>query len=285
MFWRIVANENTKIFRRKLFWVELFLLLIIVLGLLMALFITIENDRDGASLPNGERIMLIEIITWPNAFANLLGMIGWNGFGSIFLVILIGAMTAQEYTWRTFRVWLTQGMSRPQLLTAKFATLVLGVTIFVLVAFIVGIVATGYFSILINGVLSTGRLDLSHLAVGFALTIFTLLPYGALTYFLAIASRSTVVAISGGLLYALVLESLIIQGIEMLGKPLASLALYMPGSLAEKLMSLNNASVGVEGGSEMISVSTAQAALGIGIWILVFLGLSLLIFQRQDLTE
>ncbi|MCB9007265.1 MAG: hypothetical protein H6656_07880 [Ardenticatenaceae bacterium] len=37
-------------------------------------------------------------------------------------------------------------------------------------------------------------------------TAFTLLPYAALTFFLAVVSRSTVVAIGGGLAYAMLIE-------------------------------------------------------------------------------
>ena len=50
MFWKILVNENTKIVRRKLFWVELILLALIVLGILAALYIAVETNQNGSGL-------------------------------------------------------------------------------------------------------------------------------------------------------------------------------------------------------------------------------------------
>ena len=203
MFWKIVAVENSKIFRRKLFWVELVLLAVIVLGLLLALFITIETNRNGVGLPSAERSMMLETITWPDALPNVLRLIGWDGIGPMFLVVLVGAVTAQEYTWRTLQLWLICGISRQLLLIAKFAALLLAGMVFIFAAFIVGSAATGIFSMLINGSLQLDMLDIPQVAFGFLRTVYTLLPYGALTFSLAIASRLTVMAISFGLVYTL----------------------------------------------------------------------------------
>ena len=45
MFWNVMLNENIKILKRRLFWVEIILLALIVLGILLALFIT-RGDRS-----------------------------------------------------------------------------------------------------------------------------------------------------------------------------------------------------------------------------------------------
>jgi len=285
MFWSVVANENLKIYKRKLCWVEVAFLVLIVLGLLLALFVTIETNRSGLGLPSDERAMLLETITWPGALPNVLRLIGWDGIGPLFLVVLIGAVTAQEYTWRTMQLWLTRGVSRPLMVFSKFAALLLAGMVLVLTAFGAGSAATAIFSVLINGSLHLEMLNFPHLAYSFLRTIYSMLPYGALTFLLAIASRSTVVAISGGLVYTLLFESLIIQGIALIGEPLSRIAPYLPGSLASSLLSPNNATIGMEGATQMSSTSPLFAALGIGIWTLLFLGFSLSIFQRQDLTD
>ena len=99
MFWSVLVNENTKLIRRRLFWIEIFLVALIVLGILTALFITVETNRAGSGLLSDDRQMLLATLTWPEAWNNIIRLAGWDGIGPLFLMILIGAMTAQEYNW------------------------------------------------------------------------------------------------------------------------------------------------------------------------------------------
>lgn len=119
MFWNILVNENTKILKRRLFWVEIVLLTLIVVGILLALFITVETERGGAGMLSDERRMLLETLTWPEAWNNIIRLAGWDGLGPVFLIILVGAVTAQEYTWRTLHLSLSRGVSRSKLLVAE----------------------------------------------------------------------------------------------------------------------------------------------------------------------
>lgn len=284
MFWNILINENIKILRRRLFWVELILLVLIVVGILLALFITVETERNGSGLLSEERRMLLETLTWPEAWNNVIRLAGWDGFGPVFLIILVGAVTAQEYTWRTLHLPLSRGISRPMLLMAKFAVLLIAGALIVLTVLVAGGITTAIFSTLINGSLNLRQLDMLHLSLSIVRATYTLLPYGCLALFLAVASRSTVVAISGGLVFTLVLENLIISGAGMLGEWFANLVLYLPGGLANSLLALNNASLGMGNTSEMTIVSPLHAVIGITAWAVLFLILSLVVFQRQDLT-
>jgi len=285
MFWKILANENTKILNRRLFWVEIALAAFLVLGILLVLYITIENNQNGSVLPSEQRLMLLKAITWPDGLVNVVGLSGWNGFGGLFLIILVGAMTAQEYTWRTLHLWLSRGVSRPVLTLAKLTAFLLAAILIVLSALVTGSAVTAIISAKINGSLYLGQLDLPHLFFSVLRTTLTLLPYGSLTFLLAVASRSTVVAISGGLAYTLLIETLIIQVSGLLGERVVHVMQYLPGSLASSLSSLNNATLGTVGSTQVSLVSPLHAAIGIGVWTLLFLGLSLWIFQRQDLAE
>jgi ABC-type transport system involved in multi-copper enzyme maturation permease subunit len=284
MFWNILINENIKILRRRLFWVEIILLVLIVVGILLALFITVETERNGSGLLSEERRMLLETLTWPEAWNNVIRLAGWDGFGPVFLIILVGAVTAQEYTWRTLHLPLSRGISRPMLLMAKFAVLLIAGALIVLTVLVAGGITTAIFSTLINGSLNLRQLDMLHMSLSIVRATYTLLPYGCLALFLAVASRSTVVAISGGLVFTLVLENLIISGAGMLGERFANLVLYLPGGLANSLLALNNASLGMGNTSEMTIVSPLHAVIGIAAWAVLFLILSLVVFQRQDLT-
>ena len=285
MFWNILQNENIKIFKRRLFWVEIFLLALIVLGILLALFITVETNRNGSGLLSDERSMLLETLTWPEAWNNVIRLAGWDGFGPLFLIILVGAVTAQEYTWRTFHISLSRGISRPVLVMAKLTALLIAGLLIVSTVLVVGGTTTAIFSKLNNGTLNLHQLVISHMFSSIGRAMFTMLPYGCLAFLLAVASRSTVVAISGGLVYILVLENLIMSSAGLLGERFSQLVLYLPGGLANSLLILNDASLGMASSSEMNTVSPMHAVVGITAWTLFFTGLSLWDFQRQDLAE
>lgn len=285
MFWNILLNENIKIFKRRLFWMEIILSALIVFGILLALFITVETNRNGSGLLFDERGMLLETLTWPEAWNNIIRLAGWDGFGPLFLIILVGAVTAQEYTWRTLHISLSRGISRPVLVIAKLTALFIAGLLIVSTILAVGGMTTAIFSKMINGSLNLHQLDVSHMFSSIGRALFTMLPYGCLAFLLAVASRSTVVAISGGLVYILVLENLIMSSAGLLGERFSQLVLYLPGGLANSLLILNDASLGMASSSEMNTVSPMHAVVGITAWTLFFTGLSLWVFQRQDLAE
>lgn len=285
MFWNVLTNENTKIIKRKLFWVEIALVALIVIGLLLALYITIEINRNGTGLPSKEHLMVLETITWPAALVNILRLAGWDGFGPLFLIVLVGAVTAQEYTWRTLHLWLARGVPRPLLLIAKLTAFLLAAILIVMTALGAGGAITAIISMKINGSLYLGQLDLQHLFFSILRTIFTLLPYGSLVFLLAVASRSSVVAVSGGLAYAFLLENLFMQVIGFLGERFSQMVSYLPGSLANSLLTLNNATLATGGSTGNELITPFLASIGIAAWTLLFIDLSLWIFQRQDLAE
>ena len=284
MFWDLLSTENTKIVRRRMLWVVLALIAIVILIIEMALFGMAENGLSGAAMPAQDRLEVLQTITWPGALVNVLSMIGGNAFGGLFFVILVGAVTSQEYHWRTLHLWLSRGVPRPMLRLASFAALITPAMLIVLTALVAGGVITAIISLNINNTLLLDQMNFSQLFFSVLRTAYTLLPYGALTYFLAVISRSTVVAVSGGLAYVLLLEDLLTQILGLLGESWQRLIEYLPSTLANSLLALNQAAIGVEGSSTAGFGTPLIATMGIAAWSVLFLGLSLWIFQRQDLS-
>ena len=285
MFWNIFINQNKMILKRRLFLVEALLLALLVLGILLAIFMAVEDNQSSTGMLADERIMLLETLTWPEAWNNVIRLGGWDGLAPFFLIILIGATTAQEYNWRTLQIWLSRGISRPELMLAKLASLLFAGLLLMLTVLVIGGLTTAVFSTVINGSLNLSQIDLSLLVLSVMRAVYTMMPYACLTFFLAVASRSTVVAISGGLAYALLLENLIMSGAGLFGREFSRIALYLPGGLANSLMALNKASLGMGSINGMTLLPPIHAAIGIAAWILFFLGLSLWIFQHQDLAD
>ena len=74
------------------------------------------------------------------------------------------------------------------------------------------------------------------------------------------------------------------QLLGLLGETLRSMTRYMPAALGNNLLVLNQTTDRLATSLPASSVSPMIAMLGIAAWTLLFMGLSLLILQKQDLT-
>lgn len=285
MFWQMLAVEQKKLNHRKILWLEL--ALAAAAAVFIPLMIYLASQSTDSNLVITADGPIEEMITWPGALSIGIDMLSGSGLGGLFIVVLVGALTAQEYGWRTMQLWLSNGISRPVLLLAKFTAVLLPALLLVLVAFAGGALVTG---LITQNLL--GRLPLAEVAWGQALlsigrTAYTLLPYAALTFLLAVASRSTVVAVGGGLAYTMLIEGAARQILSFIGGFWGDVAQYLPGSLSNSLTVLNR--VSSTAGSSLISavpneVSAETAVFGIALYTLLFVGLALVAFRRQDLA-
>lgn len=284
MFWHVLSMENTKISKRRMFWVLMVIIALVVLVIQLVLFSTYKKGMRGVAMPEEERLSMVAMITWPGALEHILTIVRGNAFGGLFFVILVGTVTAQEYTWRTLHLWLSRGVPRFLLVVAKFSALLLPALSFTLVALFVGGTISAALSSHIQSSASLG-INAPHLVLSLLRTVYSLLPYGALTFFLAVLSRSTAVAISGGLSYVLLLESLLLQLMGLLGEPMRTMSQYLPTRLVESLMSGNQLRLDSGSISSAGGLNPWAAVFGIACWTLLLLGLSLWVFQKQDLSE
>jgi ABC-type transport system involved in multi-copper enzyme maturation permease subunit len=285
MFKNTFAIENTKNMKRKLLWVELAVFILLMIVAYCFIYFSFLSSPARIAIPTAERANLAQMVTWPGSLTGLLHTVGGSGLGPLMIIIFIGAVTAQEYTWRTFHLWLSRGTPRPLLLVAKFTALLVPILVIILTTLISGAVLTAIFSFMINGTLNINQVNLPLLLVGVARTVFTLLPYAGLTFFLAVASRSTVVAVGVSLAYALLFENILMQVMGLLGETMGRLSQFLPAALANRLMLINQTAIGVENIQPIGSLTPLVALLGTIAWIAFFLGLSLVIFQRQDLNN
>lgn len=278
--------ELTKVYHRWMTWVLLGILAVLVAGLYLALFAVLQAAMaDPTGSPETVRA-LQGMLCWPLSFSRLLGLTGGTGLAGLMLVVLAGAMTAQEYTWRTAHLWLSRGLPRAAFLVGKYAVLVVTALLLVLVALLVATPLTAWFTYQVTGSLSLADLDLGELGLSILRTALTILPYLGLTFLVAVLTRSTAAAIAVGLAYTLLVENIVVQLLGLAGGIWADLARYAPGSLAAALMQTNERLVSVELGSG-VDVGLPDpwlAAGGIVLYAVVFLGLALWAFRRQNLT-
>jgi ABC-type transport system involved in multi-copper enzyme maturation permease subunit len=286
MFANAFRIELTKVFRRRMTWVLVGFLALLVAGLYLVLYAVLQKALSDPGAQAGTVEELRGMLCWPQAFPSLLGFTGGTGLGGLMLVVLAGAVTAQEYSWRTTHLWLSRGLPRATFLLGKYAALAVAALLLVLTALLVAMPLTAWFTYQLTGSLSLAGLNLAGLALSTLRTALTILPYVGLTFLVAILTRSTAAAIASGLAYALVVENLAVQLLGLAGGMWADTARYAPGSLAAALMQTNQRLVGFDLGNGLNAGLPGPwaAAGGLALYAVVFLGLSLWAFRRQNLT-
>lgn len=291
MFWQMLSIERTKISRRTMFWVELGLMALTVLALVGLFFGVRQALNAGVTEGSNWRIEGINgaeaesMLTWPGGI--LMGFTAVYGVGAFLVIVLAGAVTAQEYGWRSFQLWLSRGVPRPLVLLAKFTAVCLTTLLLVIVAVSLGALLTAGFSQAFLDAIPLAEVRWGQVLLNSLLLALGLLPYAALTLLLAVASRSTVVAIGGGLAFTTLLEPILSQLAMLLGGRWAELVQYLPRALNGSLRSLTAeiapANPFLAANTPPMGVSTETAVIGLALYTIFFVGMALVIFQRQDL--
>ena len=286
-FGRLARIEARKLFGRLLVWMEVGILGFLVAILHVAIIATLEKG-GGGQLPAAARAALRQMLYWPQALNNALVFANGGELGGMFVVVLVAAFMAQEYTWHTLHLWLSRGVPRARYLIAKFAAVLIALALLVIVALVAGATVTGVYTYVQQGSLPLNTVDLPLLLRNVVYMLITLLPYAALTFLLAVVSRSTMVTIGVGLGYTLVVENILVELLTLLSGRVAHVARYMPTllakSLAQAVAPSTQVQVGMQTPATISLLDPTRAALLLIAYTLVFMGLALWWFRRQDVT-
>lgn len=286
MFARMFQIENTKLFKSRLFWVELALLTAFVVLLFAGLF------AIGQFMPNEGLEEHGATVYWPTSLPNAVGFASGGGLGGLLIMVLTSVIVAQGYSHRTFSLWLGRGTPRMVVVLAQFAALALAATLFVVVATLVGGFVSALITLAMEGSLALGAVDYVQLGLSILRTAYTLLPYVALTMLFAVLTRSAAGALGLGVGYALLVESVLMQLLMLVGEFGGKIARFLPAMLARSVDTLNSAIVPGQDAAVVVNAPMSQvpifdpaaAAIGIALYTLVFIGLAVWKFRRQDLT-
>lgn len=288
MFWQMVRVEQKKLTSRKILWIELAVMAAAAVLIPLIIYLTVQAGGDSSSgnLTITTDGSAEDMVAWPSALRLGIEMAAGSSLGGLLIVILVGTLTAQEYGWRTMQLWLSNGVSRHVLLLAKFTAVLLPALLLVVAPFITGAIATAVFTQQLQGSLPLADVNWAQAGFSILRTAYTLLPYAAFTFFLAIVSRSTVVAIGAGLAYTMLIEGLFVQIATLAGGGWAKIGQYLPGGLANSLATLNRVTDGPA--AALVpqlgeTVEPGTAVIGIALYTVSFIALALLAFRRQDL--
>jgi ABC-type transport system involved in multi-copper enzyme maturation permease subunit len=279
MFWNILRMESDKVFRRRLLWIGL---VIAILPMVIA-FIALFHLSQSASLA--------KYWIWPGGLTSALafadGFAPGYGYSAYLLAVVVGVVTAQEYSWRTMQLWLSHGIPRPLLLLAKFTLSLVTVLLVVLAFLLVGGVTSLIFAYQLHGSIDSSHFDIVQLFLSYLRTCYGILPYVELTFLLVVLTRSAAVAITGSILFMLAIELPLTALLPLLGANYARIAQYLPAGLAQAMNDQNYSAAHLTTRT-FISAghpSPTLAAICIAVYTVVLFGISLWAFQRQNLTN
>ncbi|MCR3921581.1 MAG: hypothetical protein NUK65_03565 [Firmicutes bacterium] len=272
MFWGIVVNEHRKVFKRSLFWVALIILTGISLIMFAGLYF---SQQAGETLISGD----IAAITWP--FSLVAALQHADQLGIFIVVLLTATVACQDYSLGTMRLWLSRGLKRPTLWTAKTTALILPFLLIAALPILASSPVTAYFTLMLKGTINYSEINLIQVLLGVLRTAYSFLPYASITLFLAVATRSLAATFGGGAAFAL-LENLVCQLLGEKIEILKFLPRQMANSLANSNWLISNTSAIAENSALL---ANGYAVVGLLLWALLFFSLTLLISRGQDLTE
>jgi ABC-2 type transport system permease protein len=271
--------EMTKLRKRRMTW--------ILLGCMVGVYVLIYVIHIGlvnnppASMPQDAVDEMKASVVFPDSLNLIFGLA--QSFGTLLLVIMIGAGVGSEYGWGSVRQVLTRKGIRHEYILSKFFAYivyaVIGLVISVAVGFVMSMITTAS----IEGSINWAVIDREVIGTvfrNFGWTLYSLIPYILLAITFAILGRSALVGIGASLGYVF---------LELFAGPLLNLGNASVAKISHFLIGTNTAALlpqsGMESEMSMIDPPTmAWAAITLAIYSLVFLGISLWLFKKRDLT-
>jgi ABC-2 type transport system permease protein len=213
------------------------------------------------------------------AIPNALGMLA--GLGGA-LALVLGAMsTAREFSGRTISILLTQRPTRPGLVVAKLIALGLVIAIYVAATFLAALAGSNLVAVLQG---EEGGLFLDDLLGALGAGWLILAAWAGLGFALGFLLRSTGLSIGLGLVYALVVESLV-GALGLASELFANASRVLLGANATALASSFGEAVAGGGfGGELPEIEPLTATAVLVAWLVVPIILATIVFIRRDVT-
>jgi ABC-type transport system involved in multi-copper enzyme maturation permease subunit len=279
MFWKLLLLESDKVSGRLLLWIELGILAIIIV------IVDLFEYFVALALTPAQGQVLLQSLEWPNGLVAATNFAGSHSLGGILLVIVVAVVTAREYTWRTFHLWLSRGISRLALMGAKCVITIAIAILLVVTSIVVGVILTGIITLAQHGSLQLSSDNIQHLVLNFLATDLGLLPYAALTLMFTILFRNSVVSIGIGLVLLLLVESAAFGILSIVNATTQSIAVYLPIGLEEGLQQAIIGGPSPTGPGVPHFLPPVLCCIYLFVYAAIFAGLGVWRFTRQNFTD
>ncbi len=270
MFRQLLLIELHKIRKHPAVWIQAGVLLIIFSAFFLIRYSPIgEIAKEGTANSNGLEKDLTSVIV----FFNLIEV--------LFYATIAALIVAYDYQDRSIQMWLMRGVPRTNLLLTRLITLILFTLLFIIFWFGLVLILGTTSRFLFLGNINIENMNWGQLPLAILRIFAGALPYVFLTALLSIISRSPIFAAAGTFIFRSVIESLL----GRLGDNYPIIIKFLPSQMASvlqlKTLSLDLTAPPINIAS--IYNSELQIVIAIGLIVVIFTGLSLLVFSRQDL--
>jgi ABC-2 type transport system permease protein len=275
-----IRAELFKLRKRKMTWIMIIVLAAFFSLVFFAFYGITANPP--ARMPQEAHETMRNLISFPDAFKIIFSTA--QNIGTILLTIIVASSVGNEYGWGSIRQTLIRRGIRYQYVLSKLVAFIVYALIGIIITFIIGFCLGLLTTQWINGALNWDFITVSYIGELFTMygwTFYSLFVYMLLAILLSLVGRSAIVGIGGTLGYYLV-ESIAISIFNQSGGWLSEIPNYLIGHnisaiLPTTLMQGPFAALGA-------LPSTLYASIVLAIYCVVFLGLSLYLFKRRDVT-
>ncbi len=277
---KMIQTELYKLGKRRMTWI-----LVLVMA---AFFCLIFFATYGVTSSPPERMPETVIssirtsLQFPDAFNMIFSSAG--NILTLLLIILVASSIGNEYGWGTVRQIMARNGIRYYFVVSKLVSFIVVAVIGLIIAFIFGFVLA---LIIANMIGSTDWGFMTAAYVGglfedFGWTLFTLLPYILMAAFFAFLGRSAIAGIGGGLGFYFI-EAIAVGIFSQAGGWLAEIPRYLVSPNVEALLPANVFSQG-SFMSAAVTPSVLDASVTLSVYCVVFIVVSMVLFQKRDLT-
>ncbi len=183
--------------------------------------------------------------------------------GILFYASAAGFIAAYDLPERGIQAWLVRGIPRPMVILSRLVLILLVGCLIAAVAALASLGEGVLARLIFLGGYGAANPDWARVFLSVLQLFWGAAPYLGLTLLLAIGSRSPLFGAGGAIMFRTVIENVLLG----LSDRFPALIRYLPAQLDVALRS---------------QASASEAALFIGMFLVLFAGLSLLIFSGQD---
>src|SRR5579871_4910724 len=279
---RSIRVELFKLRRRPSTWMlGLILIAVQLLGYILIWHFISSPPRGSRLPPNFNRALALQSV-YPGSFIPT-GFSTASDLGAALCMLLGVLSTGSEYGWGTLKTVLIQGPGRLQFLVGKLLGLAVVVLIFVLAMLGVS-AAISAVLVHVDGASSSWPATAEILkGIGAGWLIFGM--WTLFGVFLAFLMRQATLAIGIGLVYMLIVESIvgaILTGIG--GDAFLNIDRLLPGPNTQGVIAIFGRGPQFLGGGEQILVDGQRGLLTIAVYAVAFVLISGLSFARRDIN-
>lgn len=269
--------DGLKMRKRWATWIMVAILLAWLVLLVYALLYLVIKTQPSSFRGGGVSAEVLKRQIFPENFIPTV-LSTAASIGAAIMIIFGALSTASEYGWSTVQTILIQKPGRTAVLGGKLVALAVATVLISIAALAVAALAA-YVVVTLDGSSSSWPAA-AVILKGFVALALQLAVWAAFGAFLGLAFRSTAAAIGGGLVYLFVGEALI-GGLFRNTPVIKSVLKYLPGINADAVnaafpLSYRNPN------TQAPLVDATHGVITLLIYLVVFTGLSLLIFRRRD---